>query len=74
MWLRHNGITRELITGATASDALFQNTVADMAVPFPVLVHAALAATFYVSGTATAIEAAFAQQSLVHNYFLINKW
>ena len=64
--LGHDRVARKLLTRATAGDTLLQNTVAGVAVPFGMFVHTALTAAFYVSRTAAAVKAAFAQQFLVH--------
>ena len=61
VWLRHDGIARKLLTRATAGDALLQNAVAGVAVPFGMFVHTAFTAALYVSGTTTTVKAAFAQ-------------
>ena len=61
VWLGHNGVTRKLLTRATAGDTLLQNAVTGVAVPFRMLVHTTLTAAFYVGRTTAAVKAAFAQ-------------
>ena len=70
MWLGHDRVARKLLTHATAGDALLQNAVTGVAVPFRVFVHTALTTAFYVGRTTAAVKAAFAQQILLHRITL----
>ena len=59
MGLGHDRVARKLLTGATAGNALLQNAVAGIAVPFGMFVHTAFTAALYVSGTTTTVKATF---------------
>ena len=64
--LRHNGLTRKLLTGTAAGEALLQNAVTGIAVSFGVFVHTAFTTAVYVGRTTAAVKAALAQQILLH--------
>lgn len=59
-------VAGKLFAGAAAGDALLQNAVTGVAVPFCMFVRTAFAAALSVGGAAAAVKAAFAQQSLIH--------